>query len=656
MRATLHLIFVMHEPVGTRHERMREIAESAYVPLIDLLEAFDDDIRCGLHCSGWVLEWLDRHWRALSDRIAALASSGTVEMLGGGFYAPLLPIVPWRDGCGQLEMAAGYLERRMGVRPSGVWLTDGVWEPRMAELLADAGATWTLVDESVLHDAGVAKPIGGHYVTEHLGRPVIVLPVDEKLASTLPYAPPAKSLTRLKKRTKKLGANAVLTWCGSPKVFADDQLANLFAQLAAASKWLRVRHPSTTIEKGRPRGAVYMRPTGCLGRPLAQQQFLRYAEASWMHKRMIEVSKRFAALERVMRNEGYKGLSKLTHPRRALFRGQSATVYEQGGTIYRPEVRDGVYRNLIDCESQTNSMIRGDAPFLETSIRDLFGDFETSVLLRNPTIRLVIQPYAGGALAAFEHTPSRTALHNVITRRPEPWHSGADYPKPPPYDGHTRSSLLDRFLLPGGDVDGWMSDSAELGDLMSTRYRMVGVDQVGHGSDERVVVSMTADGHVSFGDRSLAVSVIKRVGLGAQDSHASIDYQIEFAEPLPSAVDFCCELNWATLHWLGDVSFEVDTIAEAASDLRAIGRSACRRTVAMRHDGLGLWVVLQSEQQIDVERAPIITCDPAPDGIKETLQGVALMLRHSMQAGDTQLNWAMRLGVTPLSEAPDAAT
>ena len=210
-----------------------------------------------------------------------------------------------------------------------------------------------------------------------------------------------------------------------------------------------------------------------------------------MHKRMIEVSRRFAALERVMRNDGFKGLSKLVKPRRALFRGQAATIYEQGGTVYRPAVRDGVYRNLIACENQAHALIRGQEPFLETSIRDLFATLETAVLLRNPVLRAVLLLQPGGTLAAFEHSPSCTALHNVFTRRAEPWH-----PPGTPLDMHTRSSLHDRFLGPDCNIDAWLDDSGERGDLLHSRYRLIGLDSSGRGADEKTVVTLAADGSI----------------------------------------------------------------------------------------------------------------------------------------------------------------
>lgn len=655
MRFTLHLVFVLHEPIGTRHNEMLRVAETVYEPLIDLLEAFDDEVRCGLYCSGSVLEWLDRHRRALADRIAALASSGTVEFLGGGFYAPLLPIIPWRDGVGQLEMTSGYLERRMGVRPTGVWLTDGVWEPRLAEMLADAGADWALVPEYVLHDAGMKTPVFGHYTTEHLGRPLMVVPIDERLGATLPTAQPARLLQKLQKRVRKWPDDAVLTWCGRPSQFGPGALEMLFQELAHASEWLDVQHVGETLAKTRPRATAYIRPTACMGRPLAQNHFIRYTEASWMHKRMIEVSRRFAAVERVLRNDGYKGLSKLTFPRRALYRGQSATIYEQGGTIYRPEVRDGVYRNLIECESETHSLIRGDAPFLETSLRDLFGDFETSVLLRNPTLRLVLQPHAGGRLAAFEHTPSRTAFHNVMTRRAESWHD--KLPQPAQLDGHTRACLHDRFLDPDAPISSWMDDSGERGNLLDQRYRMLGLDQVGRGADERVVVAMAADALVEVGDTSVPVSILKRVGLGARDSHAAIDYQLEFAAPVSQPIDFAVELNLATLAWLGSVTVDVDTAGGLPREIEVSASAVGHRAVVVRHQGLGIWVVVQSDQTMTVERAPIETVDPVdpsdPGGpLMATMQGVAILLRRRVEPGERRLSWSMRLGVSPLSEEP----
>ena len=132
-------------------------------PLIEALEQ-DTGVPCAVHLPGHILEWLDSSDAGLIDRLGRLVSRAQVELLGGGFYSPPLGVLSWRDAIGQLEMMSGYLERRTGRRPRGVWLEPGTWTPRLAEVLADGGARYTLLDAPQVRAAGLpAGPLAACY-------------------------------------------------------------------------------------------------------------------------------------------------------------------------------------------------------------------------------------------------------------------------------------------------------------------------------------------------------------------------------------------------------------------------------------------------------------------------------------------------------------
>ena len=144
MDVRLHVIAVVDAPCGLSSDALAALADDTMEPLVRTLEL--RGARISLRVDGNLLEFLDQHRGALADRIARLASSRQVEMVGCGFYAPILALLPTRDAIGQLEMTSGFLDRRTGVRPRGAWLDGGVWEPQLAEVLADAGALWTVLD------------------------------------------------------------------------------------------------------------------------------------------------------------------------------------------------------------------------------------------------------------------------------------------------------------------------------------------------------------------------------------------------------------------------------------------------------------------------------------------------------------------------------
>ena len=98
-------------------------------------------------------------WRRTSgacwDLVRELAGRGQLELLSGGFYEPVLSIIPEADRAGQVRMMNDFIRENFGQRPRGLWLTERVWEPHLPKSLAEAGIEYTLLDEEHFHYAGI---------------------------------------------------------------------------------------------------------------------------------------------------------------------------------------------------------------------------------------------------------------------------------------------------------------------------------------------------------------------------------------------------------------------------------------------------------------------------------------------------------------------
>jgi predicted glycosyl hydrolase (DUF1957 family) len=62
-----------------------------------------------------------------------------VEILGGGFYEPMMPLIPLQDKIGQIELLTTYLRKQFGKRPQGCWLPALAWEQNMVSFLSACG-------------------------------------------------------------------------------------------------------------------------------------------------------------------------------------------------------------------------------------------------------------------------------------------------------------------------------------------------------------------------------------------------------------------------------------------------------------------------------------------------------------------------------------
>ena len=101
-RISLALALHNHQPVGNFGWVFAEVYEQAYAPMIDALERHPG-VRLSLHYTGPLLTWLTAERPEAIERLRSLVGRGQVEILGGGFYEPVLASLPERDRIGQLH-------------------------------------------------------------------------------------------------------------------------------------------------------------------------------------------------------------------------------------------------------------------------------------------------------------------------------------------------------------------------------------------------------------------------------------------------------------------------------------------------------------------------------------------------------------------------
>ena len=158
-------------------------------------------IQLTVHCSGSLLGWLREHAGKTFDLLGELAASGRVELLTGGFYEPILPMLREPDKVGQIQRLTEFLRVSFGVTPRGMWLAERVWEPQLPRSLAAAGVEYVVVDDHHFALAGLdPESVGGYFLTEDEGQPLAVFPISERLRYLVPFADPRTSLEYLESR------------------------------------------------------------------------------------------------------------------------------------------------------------------------------------------------------------------------------------------------------------------------------------------------------------------------------------------------------------------------------------------------------------------------------------------------------------------------
>ena len=455
-RISLALAIHNHQPVGNFGWVFGEVFEQAYEPLLNALERHPG-VRLSLHYTGPLLEWLRAERPDFVSRLAALVGSGQVELLGGGYYEPVLASLPERDRIGQLRRMSDELAATFGVRPRGAWLAERVWEPDIPTSLVAAGYGWTILDDAHFRAAAIPEAaLWGPYTTEDQGRLLTVFGTEQGLRYRIPFREVDDVIAYLREHAtddgtrlgtmgddgEKFGAWPT-TWehCWGKGRWVD----RFFEALETNRDWLTTVTPSRWLERQPPIGRVYI-PTGsyaemgewalpagesreysdvlhraqAAGRPEARwlrgafwRNFqVKYREVNDLHKQMLRASDKVAAMA-----DGPAKDAALDH----LYRGQSNDCYWHGlfGGIYISHMRLATHEHLIAAEDLADAEL---GTTMAAELRDLDLDGVDEVLLANPGQVVAIDPAEGGGIGGWDIRAVRHALTAVMRRRPEAYH------------------------------------------------------------------------------------------------------------------------------------------------------------------------------------------------------------------------------------------
>ena len=107
----LVLTFHNHQPVGNFDGVFEQAYRDSYLPFLDVMQDYPE-IPFGLHTSGSLLEWLERHRPEYIERLRRMVGASQVEIIGGAFYEPILANIPRRDRIEIRYVAGANLETR----------------------------------------------------------------------------------------------------------------------------------------------------------------------------------------------------------------------------------------------------------------------------------------------------------------------------------------------------------------------------------------------------------------------------------------------------------------------------------------------------------------------------------------------------------------
>jgi len=689
----LRFVFALHnhQPVGNFGHVFEHAYRDSYRPFLELLDQYPE-IPIVLHTSGPLMEWLVEHKTEYIDRLRRMVRRGQVEILGGGFYEPILPMIPPCDRIGQIATYKNYLEKLFETRVRGMWVPERVWEQSLLSDIADAGVEYTVLDDLHFRQAGVEDgQTFGYYLSEDNGRLLRLFAAAEPLRYLVPYRDPNETLTYFGDVASR-HPDAVV-------VFADDGekfgvwpemfrhcyehgwLRRFFDALRSNRHWVRLCTFAQALEETPPIGRIYLpdasyREMTEWALPLSRlndyrgligelqhdprwgrlQRFLRagnwrnfkirYPETQEMYARMLQISRRIQEATHV-------DADILAQARQELYRAQCNCPWWHGtfGGIYLPHLRNAVYEHLIAAEQLLLKATPRPANWLDGETADFNLDGTPEVCLQNSQLAAFFHPACGGSLYELDLRPICLNVLATLARRPEAYHDairhhhgqvwkqgGLDHMLQ--YDEYLRKSLIDHFYEPGVTLEQLATrQERELGDFVTGKYQHR-LDR----STGELRLLLWRDGQVAGRN----VRVTKEIRLTGDSDVLEVRYILENC-PRENPLCFAVEFNFAGLAAGANDRYFYHASQARAGQLQTWQDLGDAASIGLVDEWRGLDVSLALSRRGCIRAFPIQTVSQSEGGFELVHQSTVVLpqwLVHADEQGRWEATLNLRLDAT----------
>ncbi len=257
-----------HQPVGNFDFVAEEAYQKSYLPFLKVLDRHPS-IKITLHYTGILYRFFEQKHPEFIDMLKRFVAGGRAEILSGGFYEPILAVLPDEDKIGQIRKLSAFIDTTLGYQARGMWLAERVWEPHLPKFIAEAGIDHVVVDDFHFKMAGLHDDeLDGYYLTEEQNGIVRVFPGSERLRYLIPFHPPEETLEYLATlRSPSRYRLSVMADDGEKfgvwpetyrTVYEEGWLDRFFTLIEQNSEWLETTTFSEFADQEPPRGRVYL--------------------------------------------------------------------------------------------------------------------------------------------------------------------------------------------------------------------------------------------------------------------------------------------------------------------------------------------------------------------------------------------------------------
>lgn len=434
-------------------------------------------------------------------KLRRAVEDGSLELLGGGFYDPMLPLFPTELQSMQLKKHSKLLWKYFGIEPSGYFNSSMVWEMEMTELLEKHRFEYALVQEASLQDAlGRTTPVSGWYTVEDKGSLMRVVPVSQKLSEAIsnddfqweqiaePYCRDGKSAV--------VGLN-IPPQPGDIIPFFERLIE--FVEMNEIST--KTVASAVTEQNAEGRVSFLLSSGRKIGLPAAaktcRELLIRRPEVNLHHKMLLAQFRRAAAqLKGRERDDFFEMLLPAMSP--IYYRDM-----QDSEGMRTPMVRWWGTRFLLQAANRLTDLVSFDG--IRLDIADFMLEGYKSIWAENHSYSFLLNYRDGGILNILN---AKDAENSVLGA----WRD----------DGNPSVGFLD-FIIPNMELKAEKLDQvlSDREGVLSTAY-----DYQVKRHDEGTDISLLADLQPSLANQTYELHVEKTFGLSATGSEFSVEYKL----------------------------------------------------------------------------------------------------------------------------------
>ncbi|MCL2271616.1 MAG: DUF1926 domain-containing protein [Treponema sp.] len=390
-----------HVPAGADESEFESVYKKKVLPFITSLYK-NPKVQAVLHYSGVLFQWIERTHPEFFMLIEDIVSRKQAEILSGGFYDPVFPIIPPQDRIGQIELLTTFIRKHFGKRPLGCWIPHMAWEQHMSSFLSSSDMQYTFLSQNQFFQAGITdENIYIPYITEDQGKNIVVFPVFMSVENELAEKKFSDVFIDIKKKfdeEQKTIKNKIIS-IFPDKIFSSVNEApntawnRFFEEISLSDNIVETVLPGKIIKNNKKYQKICFQDSSSLCGYMPRRFIIEHCEAGGIYSKMIFTN--------VLINQLKGDKSRKENAREELWKSQDSILFTPGIGQVDNKLRKSAYSSILRAEKISTDKLKNI-----TSVIQYDFDFDAmpEYLIQNEIINCYIQ-LKGAGIYELDYMP-----------------------------------------------------------------------------------------------------------------------------------------------------------------------------------------------------------------------------------------------------------